>query len=83
MERRLETQAAVMTSRSLHKTRHDGEHYEQQIIGCSRHRVSRGEKLLDRETPNPKHEPELRVVRAVLRENGSAGARARELMAGC
>ena len=27
--------------------RHDGKHHEQQVIGCSRHRVSRGEILLN------------------------------------
>jgi hypothetical protein len=41
MERRLEAQAAVMTSRSLHKTRHVGEHYEQQMVPPDELRISK------------------------------------------
>ena len=48
-------------SSSSNDKRHDGKHHEQQVIGCcSRHWVSRGEILLDSETANPEHEPELR-----------------------
>ena len=39
--------------------RHDGEDYEEQVIGGSRHGVSRGEIVSDRETPNREHESKL------------------------
>lgn len=48
-----------MTSRPLHRTRHDGKHDEQQVIDCSRHRVSSGKySLIERPrtqktNPNP------------------------------
>jgi hypothetical protein len=44
----------------LHETRYCGKHNEQQVVGCSRHWVSRGGILLDRETANPEDEPKPR-----------------------
>jgi hypothetical protein len=59
-------------SSSSHHKRHDGKHSKYRVIDRSRHRVSAGEVLSDRQTPKPEHESKFSDEHEPQRDNTHA-----------